>query len=241
MSLPIALFTDFTLQGPYVGQMSAVLGALAPQSPLIQLMHDAPRMRPDLAAYLLPRVCSTLSDNTVVVAVVDPGVGSARRAIIVETDRATFVGPDNGLLSRLDGIRRIQQIDWVPPSLSASFHGRDLFAPVAARIAQSEPLSTTPLQFADLVGSDWPAASGKVIYIDGFGNLMTGVDLKKASEINRVMCGGSVLPKARTFSDRPSGQPFWYQNSLGLLEIAINNGCAAQHFGLALGDEVSVE
>lgn len=242
MHLPaVVLFTDFTLHGPYVGQMAAAIGALSPESRLIHLMHDAPAMRPDLAAYLLPAACARLPGDTVVVAVVDPGVGGDRRALIVETAAGHFVGPDNGLLSRLPAMRRVWQIDWRPEQISASFHGRDLFGPVAARIARGDALPRTALSPTDLVGADWPDNLPAVTYIDHFGNLMTGISLTKTKEINRLVINDQSLPRARTFSDVPHGSPFWYENSLGLLEIAVNGGSAAEYFRLALGDKILLE
>ena len=134
-SRPIFLFTDFGWSGPYVGQMVGAIVSADPLARVFNLMHDAPQVRPDLAAYLLPACCRALPQDAVVAAVVDPGVGGDRAALIVETATMTFVGPDNGLLSRLPKIRWVARIDWRPASLSASFHGRDLFAPVAARLA----------------------------------------------------------------------------------------------------------
>lgn len=235
---PIMLFTDFSWQGPYVGQMIAAIAATADDVPVISLMHDAPRMRPDLAGYLLAAVARDLPDGAVVVAVVDPGVGSSRRPLIVETDRATFVGPDNGLMSRLPGIARVSVIGWQPPHLSATFHGRDLFAPVAARLATKKAVPKTPVAIADMVGADWPMHRDEIVYIDGYGNLMIGRTLKDVREINGLRIGPEELKNAATFSDVPDGAAFWYRNSLGLLEIAVNGGSAAERFGLALGDKI---
>jgi hypothetical protein len=170
--------------------------------------------------------------------VVDPGVGSARRPLIVETDRATFVGPDNGLMSRLPGIVRVSVIDWQPSRLSATFHGRDLFAPVAARLATTNTVPKTPAAIDDMVGADWPMHRDEIVYVDGYGNLMVGRMLEDVSEINGLRIGAEQLTNAGTFSDVPAGAAFWYRNSLGLLEIAVNGGSAAERFGLALGDKI---
>ena len=111
---PIVLFTDFGWAGPYVGQMTTAIYEHHPTATVVDLMHDAPAMRPDLAAYLLPAFCRPLPRGTLVVAVVDPGVGSERAALLVETAALRCVGPDNGLMSRLPGIRRVERIDWRP-------------------------------------------------------------------------------------------------------------------------------
>jgi hypothetical protein len=241
MSPSVFLFTDFTVQGPYVGLMHSRIAQVAPEVRVFDLMHDAPVWRPDLAAHLLPAVCRDLPAGAVVCAVVDPGVGGARRPLVVETTHALFVGPDNGLLSRLPDIRRVSVIDWRPDDLSASFHGRDLFAPVAARLARGDQVRTTSIDVDAMAGSDWPEATPAIVYIDAFGNLMTGVDLKNHPEIKGLLIDGRPVPRARTFSDVPPGSPFWYENSLGLLEIAVNGGSAAQFFGLALGDKILLE
>jgi hypothetical protein len=221
--------------------MHARIAQVAPGVRVFDLMHDAPVCRPDLAAYLLPAVCRHLPGRAVVVAVVDPGVGGARRPLVVETEHLLFVGPDNGLLSRLPDIRRVSVIDWAPADLSASFHGRDLFAPVAARLARGDQVELTSISVDAMIGSDWPAATPVVVYIDAFGNLMTGVDLINHREINGLVIGGRKVERARTFSDVAPDSPFWYENSLGLLEVAVNGGSAARHFGLALGDKILLE
>ncbi|HTZ37483.1 MAG TPA: SAM-dependent chlorinase/fluorinase, partial [Stellaceae bacterium] len=140
----IALFTDFGLAGPYTGQMLAVLHRLAPEVPAISLFADAPAARPKPAAYLLAAYGAWFPDGTVLLCVVDPGVGSARRAVVVEADGRVYVGPDNGLFDivmRRSPEARLSEIVWQPASLSTSFPGRDLFAPVAARLAAGEQVA----------------------------------------------------------------------------------------------------
>lgn len=238
---PVFLFTDFSVSGPYTGQVIAAVMQHDARIPVVDLMHDAPLMRPDLAAYLLPAVCGVLADDAVVVAVVDPGVGSERAALIVDTERGTFVGPDNGLLSRLPSIQAVSVIDWRPLELSASFHGRDLFAPVASRVALGEPLASHPIKTDQMVGGDWPATRHEIIYIDGYGNGVSGIDGKKIREINRITIKGRRIPSAETFSCVPFGELFWYRNSLGLIEVAQNGGSAADVLSLALGDKILVD
>lgn len=241
MRRPVYLFTDFSTQGPYVGQMHARIVAEDVALRVIDLMHDAPPMRPDLAAYLLPASCAALPEGSVVLGVVDPGVGSARRPLVVETARTTFIGPDNGLFSQLPDIRGVAEITWRPDELAPSFHGRDLFAPVAARLASGRPVACTELPLQAWVGGDWPVGLPAVVYIDGYGNVMIGINRKNTPEINSVAVGKQPLPRAETFSDVPPGVAFWYWNSLGLLEIAVNGGSAAKRFSLALGDKVLVD
>ncbi len=233
---PIFLFTDFGWSGPYVGQMVGAIVAADPHVRVFNLMHDAPQMRPDLAAYLLPACCRTLPQDAIVAAVVDPGVGGDRAALIVETATMTFIGPDNGLLCRLTDIFRVARIDWQPAVLSASFHGRDLFAPAAARLALGETVECTPIQPHQMVGGDWPDDPERIIYVDAFGNLMTGVDAKNVSKNSRIVIGDQRLAYAETFCRAAVGAPFWYVNSQGLVEIAANGRSAAALLSLALGE-----
>src|SRR5690348_15322031 len=137
----IVLFTDFGATGPYVGQVKAVLAREAPQQPVIDLLHQAPAMNPRASAYLLASLAPSIKGDAAFVCVVDPGVGTARRALALRADGRWFVGPDNGLLDVV--ARRAREtewweIAWRPQDLSATFHGRDLFAPVAARLARGE-------------------------------------------------------------------------------------------------------
>ena len=139
----ILLFTDFGTEGPYVGQMKAVLQAAAGPVPVVDLMHDAPAARPKPAAYLLAALLPALPRDAVVLAVVDPGVGGPRDPLAARLDGRFLVGPDNGLFEP-SAARAADaawfRITWRPERLSASFHGRDLFAPVAARLAVGEAI-----------------------------------------------------------------------------------------------------
>ena len=240
-SRPVFLFTDFGYAGPYVGQMTAAILAVAPEARVINLMHDAPSMRADLAAYLLAACCRALPVGAVVVAVVDPGVGGERDALLVEARGLTLVGPDNGLLSKVPGIDRVQRIDWRPAVLSRSFHGRDLFGPVAAMTVLAEQVPGTAMPTAKMIGSDWPGELQKLLYVDGFGNLMSGISGENVSKNSLVGVSGRELAYAETFCRVPQGQLFWYVNSLGLVEIAANGGSAAAMLPLALGDRILLD
>ena len=134
----IVLFTDFGLTGPYTGQMKAVLARNAPAVPVIDLFADAPAFQPYLSAYLLGAYCGAVPQGGVLLGVVDPGVGTDRLPLVVRADGRWYVGPDNGLFElvmRRAAVVEAWTIDWRPDRLSASFHGRDLFAPVAAKLA----------------------------------------------------------------------------------------------------------
>jgi len=239
----IVLFTDFGLHGPYTGQMKAVLHQTAPGIAAVDLFADAPAGNPRASAYLLAAYAAWFPAGTVFLCVVDPGVGGARPAIILKADGRWYVGPGNGIFELIE--RRAAKalswdIDWQPERLSASFHGRDLFAPVAAKLARGEPPPGRPRQDGADRRPDWPDDLGEVVYIDHFGNVMTGLRAAMLSPNAKLAAAGRVLERARTFGDRPPGTPFWYENSNGLAEIAVNQGRADTALGLAIGTPVDV-
>lgn len=237
----IVLFTDFGTGSPYVGQLQAVLAQQAPGVAVIELFNDAPAFDPQASAYLLAAYINEFPPDTVFLCVVDPGVGNAsRRPVMVQLDGRWLVGPDNGLFDVVihrGGEVKAWEISWRPPQLSASFHGRDLFAPVAAQLASGKLPPARELTWPAFTASEELA---KIIYIDAFGNAISGL---RAAQIPSQAClgiGAHVLSRARTFSDVPLGQAFWYENANGLAEIAINQGHAAQGLQIKPADEVRI-
>ncbi len=240
----IVLFTDFGLAGPYVGQMHAVLQREAPGIPVIDLMHDAPACAPRPAAYLLAALCREFPKGSVIVGVVDPGVGSARRGVILAVDGRWFIGPDNGLFNivALQGAEVCwRDINYQPARLSRTFHGRDLFAPVAACIARGDGVPGDLVDTRERVDSRWATDLAEVIYLDGFGNAMTGIRASSLSRGARLRAGGATMTHASTYSEVGHGACFWYENSCGLVELAVNQGSAARQLGLAVGDPIEVQ
>lgn len=236
----IVLYTDFGWEGPYVGQMKAVLAACEPDMPVIDLMHDVPPFDARGAAYLLAALTPEMPTGAVVVAVVDPSVGSARRALAVRADGRWFVGPDNGLFELV--VRRASsvqayEIAWCPAKLSSTFHGRDLFAPVAAQLSRGDKPDFLPLALNDIRRQDWPDDLAAIVYIDRFGNLVTGLRAATLADGTVFDLNGRRLTKRRTFSDANVGESFWYENANGLAEIAVNQGNAARLLAVGLGDE----
>ena len=240
----IVLFTDFGPGGPYTGQMKAVLAREAPGVPVVDLADDLPACEPEPAAYLLAAVAPAFPTGAVFVCVVDPGVGSERAPVALSAGGRWYVGPDNGLLAiaarRADDARWFT-ITWRPAALSASFHGRDLFAPVAAMLARGEEVPGTPLDGAATVGIDWPADRAAIVYIDPYGNAMTGLRAARLAEDAIVVAGARRLGRLRTFSDAEPGAAFWYENANGLAEIAVNRGRADRALGLKVGTPVRIE
>ena len=241
----IVLFTDFGLAGPYTGQVMAVFDQAAPDEPIISLFADAPTGKPKPSAYLLAAYGAWFPTGTVLLCVVDPGVGSERRAVVVEAEGRIYVGPDNGLFDivmRRDRDARLWEVIWHPAPLSPSFHGRDLFAPVAARLARGEPVSALARPGADKSSArDWPDDLAEIVYIDHYGNAMTGLRGALLPPGARLAAAGRKLTAAPTFSSVPRGKAFWYINSNGLAEIAVNGGRAAQVLGLTIGSTIAIE
>ncbi len=240
----IVLFTDFGAAGPYTGQVHAVLHQTAPGVRVIQLFADAPSGQPKPAAYLLAAYAPWFGAGSVLLCVVDPGVGGARRGLIVEADGRLYVGPDNGLFElvwRRAHNPRAWEITWRPPELSASFHGRDLFAPVAGRLALGEEPAALARPVAPARQPDWPDDLAAIVYIDHYGNALTGLRGDRVPPGGRLTTGGGhSLAHARVFSALPRGAAFWYVNSNGLAEIAVNGGRADEALGLALGSEIAI-
>jgi S-adenosylmethionine hydrolase len=237
----IVLFSDFGLAGPYTGQMKAVLLRDAPGAAVVDLFADAPSAEPQPAAYLLAAYAAWFPPDTVCLCVVDPGVGGARAPLIVRADRRWYVGPDNGLFEqvlRRAAKARVWRITFRPAALSASFHGRDLFAPVAARLARGDKPPGEP--HVPTRFPDWPAELGEIVYVDHYGNAITGLRAAALSPDARLGVAGRVLARMRTFSDVPVGAAFCYENSNGLMEVAVNRGRADAVLGLMVGSKLTV-
>ena len=239
----IVLFTDFGLCGPYTGQVDAVLQREAPGVPIIQLFADAPAGRPKPAAYLLAAYAGWFPAGTVLLCVVDPGVGGARRGLVVTADGRFYVGPDNSLFElvwRRAANPTCCEITWRPPVLSASFHGRDLFAPIAGRLARGEPTTAFGRTSTPSRQAEWPDDLAEIVYIDHYGNAMSGLRGDSLPASARLAAGPSPIAHATTFSAVSPGTAFWYVNSNGLVEIAVNGGRAAQALGLAIGSQLEI-
>jgi S-adenosyl-L-methionine hydrolase (adenosine-forming) len=239
----ILLFTDFGPSGPYTGQVKAVLQRLSPGVPVIDLFADAPMRNPKAASYLLAAYAPWFPAGSIFLAVVDPGVGGERPALAVEADGRWYVGPGNGLfemVQRRASASRAVEIVWRSATLSASFHGRDLLAPVAALIARGEapPGENRPASFAR--EAHWPDDLAEIVYLDHYGNAMTGLRAESLPPEAVLIAAGRRIARARTFSDVSPGTAFWYENSTGLAEIAVNMGRADDALGLAVGGAIEV-
>jgi S-adenosylmethionine hydrolase len=240
----LVLFTDFGIDDPYVGQMHAVLSRRAPGTTVIDLLHSVPVFDIQAAAYLLPAYISEFPEESVFCCVVDPGVGGSRKAIMARADSRWFVGPDNGLFAivrRRAVSWRCHEIVWRPEYLSASFHGRDLFAPVAAELSQGRMPAHGPAELTMPSDRDWPDDLPRIVYIDHYGNAVTGLRADRFNESVRLELNGVAITYARMFSDARVGDVFWYENSNRLVEIAANRASAREVLNIQLGDVVGIQ
>lgn len=257
MSMIIALTTDFGYTDPFVGIMKGVIYAINPHATIVDLTHGVPAQDVLAAALILRHSISYYPRDAIHVAVVDPGVGSMRKPLLIEAEGGYFVGPDNGLWSLALENRVIERVvhlsndEFFLKPTSVTFHGRDIFAPVAAHLS----LGTPPTAFGQVLATfqkiELPRVRanggeliGEIIYIDGFGNLFTNikaVDLVGRSQVE-VRIGDFIIPGvAPNYAAVASGACTALVNSWGVLEIAVNNGDAQRRTGAVLGDEVHVK
>ncbi len=238
----IVLFTDFGRSGPYQGLLQNAIYKIVPETTVIDLMADAPAYDAESAGYLLAALSKDFVPGTVFLGVVDPGVGGSRKPCIVLANGHWFVGPDNGLfdvVASQDESARWWCITWQPESLSHTFHGRDLFAPVAAYLAQ-DVSSVSRLAESEYSKSlSVPVNAYRIIYIDDYGNLFTGIQAASISSDSVLELQGISISHAQIFSDVGLGQAFWFENAFGLIEIAVNSASAAKHFGVEIGTVVN--
>jgi S-adenosyl-L-methionine hydrolase (adenosine-forming) len=253
----ITLLSDFGLNDIYVGVMKGVIAQINPALTLIDLTHQIPPQNITAAQFNLLNAYPYFPAGTVHVAVVDPGVGGARRSIAVELTDGFLVGPDNGLFTGLLAQRSVLQVVeltnseyWRNASPSCTFHGRDIFAPVAAHLASGVPLTKlgTPIQPETLV--QLPLATytqttngylGKVQYIDRFGNVITNIPGTAVQDKSwSVLVGKRTIPGCRTYSGVAANQPLALIGSHGWVEIAVNGGDAAFQLRLHWNDSIQV-
>lgn len=239
--LNILTFTDFGGDSLYLSQVELSMKAVNNQLKVTHLLTHAPVANPRASSYLLAALVPSMQQASVYLCVVDPGVGGQRLPVAIRQGDNWFVGPDNGLLSRVASSSQFEpfQVVFEPEKLSMTFHGRDLFAPVAARIATGD-LSDLETYQGELYGVSWPDDEFSIIYRDHYGNLFTGIRAEKLSNDQRLMLKGVEIAWAERFGAAEPGKAFWYENSIGLVEIATPKGSAAKLFGSDIGDSVEV-
>ena len=237
---PIILATDYGVSGSYVGQLKTQIYTLNPDAAVIDLIHDLPKYNPRASAYLLASLLEQLPKNSVVIGVVDPGVGSSREPIVLEAGGYSFVGPNNGLFAiiakKLKDFGLLEIMHKEPKS--KTFHGRDLFAPTAVQLASNEEIKLKKLTTKRLVGAEWPKDLAEIIYIDHFGNAITGISAKKCNSKQIFKIKENKIKHANTFSEVNIGECFWYANSSQLVEISARDTSVAEKLKLKIRDQV---
>jgi S-adenosylmethionine hydrolase len=264
-SFPVAIITDFGYRDHYVGVMKGVIASIVPRANVIDITHGVVAQCIVAGAIALRESWRYFPPRTVFLAVVDPGVGTTRAPIAIETRAgARFVGPDNGLLwlaAKEAGIKRVVKLTSSRHRLtnvSATFHGRDIFAPAAAYLWRGTPISALgpALRSTSIVTLELPRPTessrelrGEVVYVDGFGNLVSNIDRRTAEQfgsrfrhksLSVRIKGGAAMGILDTYGDAPKGASLAIFGSFNLLEIAIRNGNAAAKFAAGPGTPVSV-
>lgn len=240
----ITLLTDFGTADGYVAEMKGVLLTLAPDAQVVDVTHDIVPQDVDQARLTLARVWRRFPSGTIHVAVVDPGVGTSRRALAVASAEHYFIGPDNGVLSPalvMGGAKAVELP--VPARASATFHGRDVFAPAAAAIARGEALESLGETVVDPLVRRTPEPRrepdgtivGEVILLDRFGNAVTNIFGLRAGVVE---VAGNAIAIRRTYADVPPGALVAVVGSTGFIEIAVRDGDAGRKLGLKRGAPV---
>jgi len=257
----ITLTTDFGLKDHYVAAIKGVILKLCPNAQIVDVSHTINRHDVREAAYVLAQASPYFPEDTVHVVVVDPGVGTERRRLAIRGRRGYFVGPDNGVLmpaARREGIVRMVEVvnrEMMLPSVSSTFEGRDVFAPVAAHLANGVDIVKLGPEVNEPVELPWGdfeatplRVTGEVLHIDGFGNIITNIPNSaiepwRQGSFLRAKVGpreeSSIL--SRSYADVPEGRTVVVLGSASFLEIAVNRGSAEELFAAQVGSRVKLE
>jgi hypothetical protein len=257
----ITLTTDFGSRDPYAAEMKAVIVGISPNATIVDITHQVDKFNISMGAYILASACPYFPEGTVHAAVVDPGVGTKRRPIIVQTERSCFVGPDNGLLAlaarSIGGKMHIYSItnrEFMLPSVSNTFHGRDIFAPAAAHLANGRRPADLGKEIHQMISPGFmrtirrkDAFEGQVIHIDDFGNIITNFTAKqlqtmKIKDEARLKIGEvkQTLKLCKAYGEVKKRQPLAIIGSSNLLEISVNQDSAASKFNVQVGNKISI-
>ena len=251
--MPIALLTDFGTRDYYAGAMKGVILSINPQAAVVDITHDIEPQNILSAAFILGACFHDFSQGTIFVTVVDPGVGSDRRAVVVESNGYRFVGPDNGIISLVVGedaaTYSLENDHYFYMPVSSTFHGRDIFAPVAAHLSLGVAITEFGPRVDDLVllpeirpeKSNSGTVTGKVIHVDRFGNLVTNITVDAVGEVFELMIADRSITELRQFySGGEPDTPFAVAGSAGFIEISVNGGSAAELLKATQGTPITL-
>lgn len=251
----ITLTSDFGLRDPYVAEMKGVMLTTNPKAIIVDISHDVEKFNVRMGAFILASAAPFFPKDTIHLVVVDPGVGTQRRAILVQTKMAYFIGPDNGvlMLAALDqGVEHIYELlnhNLMLPKISNTFHGRDIFAPAGAKLDKGVKASDFGQEISNPVTPNFVAAKqikegirGEVLHIDGFGNIITNIKEKNMinPKILKVKLPSTSLEVkfGKAYSEVQPEEPIVLVGSHEFVEIAVNHGSAAEKFHLQVGDKI---
>lgn len=256
----VTLTTDFGLADPYVAEMKAVILGINPNARIVDITHQIEKFNIRNGAFTLAAAAQYFPKGTIHVAVVDPGVGTKRRPILIETGKDFFIGPDNGVLAlaaKNQGVRHVYEIanpKFVLPKISQTFHGRDIFAPAAAHLSKGTKPSEFGPEIRKIVVPKFAkitrknnALKGEVVHIDSFGNIITNFTAKNLDDLGikksvNIKLGDKriTLKLCRAYAEVEAGKPLAIIGSHDFLEISVNMGSAAQAFKVKVGDAVTL-
>jgi hypothetical protein len=253
------LTSDFGLKDPYVAEMKGVILTINPKATLIDITHDVEKFNIRMAAFMLASAAPYFPQGTVHLAVVDPGVGSQRRAILIQTEKGFFVGPDNGILvlaAQNQGIEHIYHLTnpkFMLHKISSTFHGRDIFAPAAAHLDKGVLPTEFGTEIKDPTNPEFTRVKrangsliGEVLHIDGFGNIITNINetdmVQNHAKLVKVELPDISLKLTfgKTYAEAKPKELIALIGSHGFLEIALNQGNAAEKFHVKTGDKIVV-
>jgi len=244
----ITLLTDFGTADYFVGAMKGAILSINPQAVIVDITHEIPAQDVAAGAFTLLAAFDTFPEGTIHVAVVDPGVGSARRPIVVTAGNHLFVGPDNGIFTYVyERDAKFQAVHitdekYFRQPLSNTFHGRDIFAPVAAALSTGVDPASLGQRISDPTRLS-KTSEPQVIYIDRFGNLITNITRDQFKDGSRLILNGTLISAYRNFFGENLGEndePFAIWGSAGFLEIAVNGHSAAEILDAKRGDQITL-
>jgi len=256
----ITLTTDFGLNDPYVAEMKAVILGICPNAVIVDITHEIAKFNIRMGAYVLASAVPYFPEGSIHVAVVDPGVGTRRRPIVIQTRRGFFVGPDNGLLvlaAEKQGTMRIHELAnprFMLPKVSHTFHGRDIFAPAAAHLMNGVKPEEFGPEIRKAVQPEFGKVTrkngvlvGEVLHVDGFGNIITNITEKEVAQ-SHVKGAVSVelasyklkLKLCKAYGEAEPQEPLALIGSHSFLEISINQGNAAEKFETKPGNKIKL-
>jgi S-adenosylmethionine hydrolase len=258
----LSLLSDFGLKDPYVAEMKAVIHSINPDARIVDVSHEVKKFDIRMGAFVLASAVPYFPAKSVHVAVVDPGVGTSRRPIIVETGRSFFVGPDNGVLmlaaskEKISSVYDIANPEYMLSVVSSTFHGRDIFAPAAAHLSLGVSPSSFGSVLDDYVFPDFAKPkvedgflAGEVLYVDDFGNVVSNISAQNLVEAGLDLCrhvdvvlGAErvCLPLGSAYGNVSVGAALVLVGGTGFVEVAVNQGSASRMFGVNVGDCFSV-